>query len=102
MNSSPLCDIDNDIYIRVVVVVRSSGDLDVLVGHANVVCIDLEILRGRHDSELDCTLRTERLIAPLPDRADLLDRSNTYRCTGSAGLGGEGAGSYVPLLAMRT
>lgn len=73
MNSSALGNVDNDIDVGVVVVVGSTGDLDVLVSHANVVGVDLEILGRGHDGKLDGALRAESLVGPFPDGADLLD-----------------------------
>jgi hypothetical protein len=39
-----LSDVDDNIDVRVVVVVRPSGYFDVLVGHSDVVGVDFEIL----------------------------------------------------------
>lgn len=43
VDAGALCDVDDDVDVGVVVVVRASGHLDVLVGHPNVVGVDLEV-----------------------------------------------------------
>lgn len=77
VNSSALSNIDNEIHVGVVVVVGSSWHLNILIGHADVFGVDLEILRCCHDGELDGTLVAKGLVRPLADGADLLDGSNT-------------------------
>lgn len=77
MHTGALGDIDNEVDVGVVVVVGTAGHLDVLVGHANVIGIHLKIFGGGHDREFDCTLMTESLIGPFPDRANLLDGGDT-------------------------
>ena len=72
-----LCNIDNQVDIGVVVVVRPSGDLDIAIGHTDVLRIDLQIFRSRHNGELDGALCAKRLVAPLSDRTDLLYSGNT-------------------------
>jgi hypothetical protein len=56
---------------------RRSTHLDVLVCHADVLRIGLQILRRGHDGELNRPLIAERLVCPLPHRADLLDCGDT-------------------------
>ena len=77
MDTGTLGDIDDNVDVRVVVVVRASGNLDVLVRHPDVVGVDLEILRRGHDDEFDGALRTERLVSPFSDRTDFFYSSDT-------------------------
>lgn len=59
--------VDDEIDIGVVVVVAAAGNFDVLVGHADVVGIDLEVLWRGHDDELDGALIAKRFVRPFPD-----------------------------------
>jgi hypothetical protein len=72
-----LGNIDNELDVCVVVVVCATGDLDVLVRHADVLCVCLQILGCGHDGELDGTLIAKCLVSPFADGADLLDGGNT-------------------------
>jgi energy-converting hydrogenase Eha subunit C len=40
MDARSLGDVDDDLDVGIVVVIRAAGHLDVLVGHANVVGVD--------------------------------------------------------------
>lgn len=51
--------------------------LDVLIRHADVLCVGLEILRRGHDGELNRPLIAKRLVCPFPHRADLFDGGDT-------------------------
>jgi hypothetical protein len=75
--SSTFSDIDNDIDVGVIVVVRSSRNFNVLIGHPNVVGVDLEILRGSHHDEFDSAFGTKSFVSPFPDRTNLLDGGDT-------------------------
>lgn len=68
-----LGDINNQLDVGVVVVVGAAGDLDVVVGHADVVGVGLQVLGRGYDGEVDGALVAERLVRPLADGADLLD-----------------------------
>lgn len=81
VNARALRNIDNDVDVGIIVVVGATGHLDVLVGHANVVGVDAQVFRGRHDDKLDGALRAKRLVRPLAHRADLLDGGDTCGCT---------------------
>jgi hypothetical protein len=72
--------VDNQLDVGVVVVVGPARHLDVLVGHANVLGVGLQVLGRRHDGELDGALIAKRLVRPLAHGADLLDRRNTVVC----------------------
>jgi hypothetical protein len=72
-----LSDIDNQLDIGVVVVIGASGNFDVVVGHANVVGVGLEILRSGHDCEVDGPLVAENFVCPFSHRSNLLDGGNT-------------------------
>lgn len=50
--------------------------LDVLICHANVVGICLQILWSGHDGELYRPLVSEGLVSPLADRANFLNSCN--------------------------
>jgi hypothetical protein len=93
-----LGNIDNELDVGIVIVVGAAGylhitlgtpstapsasctHLNILVRHANVLGIGLEILGRRHDGELDGALISKRLVCPLPHRADLFDCCDTIVC----------------------
>jgi hypothetical protein len=77
MHVHSLGHIDNQFDVGVVVVVGSSRDLDILIGHTDVIGVGLEILRSRHDGELNGALIAKSLVGPFPYRSDLLDGGNT-------------------------
>lgn len=77
MYTCTLSDIDNKVDIGVIVVVGSTGNLYISVGHSDVLGIDSQILRCSHDGELDRTLGTKGLVGPFSDRSDFLDGSDT-------------------------
>lgn len=54
--------------------------LHVLVCHAYVVGIGLQILRGSHDRKLNGPFISERLVGPFSDRPDLFDCRDTVVC----------------------
>jgi hypothetical protein len=54
--------------------------LDILVRHADVLGVGLQILGRGHDGELDGPLIAKCLVCPLPHGADLLDCRNTVVC----------------------
>lgn len=72
-----LGNIDNEFDIGVVVVIGTARDFYVMISHADIIGIGLQILRRGHDGEMDCPLIAEGLVCPFPDRADLLDGGNT-------------------------
>jgi hypothetical protein len=77
MDVHALRNIDDQLDIGVVVVVSATWDLDVVVSHADVVCIGLQILGRGHNSEMDSPLVTKDLICPFSHGADFLDGGNT-------------------------
>ena len=77
MNAHTLGNIDDELDVGVVVVVGATGDLDVLVRHADVVCVGRQVLGGGHDGELDGALIAQCLVCPLPHGADLFDGGDT-------------------------
>lgn len=77
MHAHPLSNIDNQFHIRVIIVVCAARDFHILICHADVVCIGLQILRRRHDRKLNRLLIAECLVGPFPHRSDLLDGRNT-------------------------
>ncbi|PNY27761.1 Uncharacterized protein TCAP_02317 [Tolypocladium capitatum] len=68
-----LGNVDNQLDVGVVVVVGAARDLDVVVGHADVVGVGPQVLGGGHDGEVDGALIAERFVGPFPHGADLLD-----------------------------
>lgn len=77
MYTCTLSDIDNKVDIGVIVVVGSTGNLYISVGHSDVLGIDSQIFRCSHDGEFDRTLGTKGLVGPFSDRSDFLDGSDT-------------------------
>lgn len=77
MDVHALRNVDDQFDIGVVVVVGTAGDLNVVVGHTDVICVGLQIFGGGHDGELDSPLVAERLVRPFSDRSDLFDGRNT-------------------------
>lgn len=77
MNSGALGNINDEVNVGIVVVVGASWYLNILIGHADIFGVHLEILRCSHDSELNRALIAEGLVCPLADGADLLDGGNT-------------------------
>jgi hypothetical protein len=71
-----LGELDDEIYIRVVVVVGAAGNLGHLVRHADELRIGKSILRCRHHNEANEAVLPERLVRPLPHRSDRLDGTN--------------------------
>jgi hypothetical protein len=59
-----LGDVYDEVDVRVVVIVRAPRDLNIAVRHANVLRIDLQILRGGHDGKLNGTLGAKCFVAP--------------------------------------
>jgi hypothetical protein len=77
MDASSLSDIDNKVDVGVVVVVASSWHFDESISHPNVLCVDSQIFRCRHDGELYGSLVAERLVRPFSNGSDLLDSGDT-------------------------
>lgn len=55
----------------------SATYLNILISHADVVSIGLEILGGSHDGELNGALIAESVVGPFPDGSDFLDGGDT-------------------------
>lgn len=73
MNIHALGNVDNELDVGVVVVVCAAGDLDIVVGHANVVGVGLQVLGGGHDGEVDGALVAKHFVGPFSDGSNLLD-----------------------------
>ena len=71
-----LGELDDELHVRVVVVVSTAGNLRHLVRHANELGIGKSVLRCRHHNEANEALLSERLVRPLPHRSDRLDGTN--------------------------
>ena len=66
-----LGNVEDEVYIGVVVVIGAALDLAHVVGHLDVLRVGLEVLRGDHDHEADgALLRGEVLVGPAADGAD--------------------------------
>lgn len=72
-----LCNVDDEFDVGIVVVVGAARYFDVVVRHADVVCVGLQVFGRGHDSELYRPLVAERLVCPLTDGPDLFDGSDT-------------------------
>lgn len=97
MHPHPLRHINNQLDIRIVVIIRpprylspssvpiipllhfqlTSTHLNILIRHPNIIRIRLQILRRRHHRKLYRPLIPKRLVRPLPNTTDLLNRRNT-------------------------
>jgi hypothetical protein len=77
VNVHALSNVNDELDVGVVVVVGATRDLDVLVRHADVVCVGRQVLGGGHDGELDGALIAQCLVCPLPHGADLFDGGDT-------------------------
>jgi hypothetical protein len=77
MDVHPFGDIDDQLDIGIVVVVRATGHFHVLIRHSDVVCIRLQIFWRGHHRELDGPFVAERLVGPFSYGADLFDCGNT-------------------------
>lgn len=77
MHVHALGNVNDKLHICVIVVISAPRDFHILISHADVICVGLQVLWGGHDSELNRSLIAERLICPFPYRADLLDSSNS-------------------------
>lgn len=77
MNIHPLCYIDNQLYVGVVVIVCATRNFHIVVCHPNVICIGAQIFRSGHDGELNSSLVAKRFVGPFSNRANLLDGRNT-------------------------
>jgi hypothetical protein len=93
-------DIDNEVYVSVVVVVRTAWDFYISVRHADIFRVDFEIFWGCHYRELNGAVIAKGFVAPLPDGSDFLHSGNT--CTKDEHLFRIARPIYRPLLAMRT
>jgi hypothetical protein len=77
VDTCALRDIDDKVDIGVIVVVRSTGDFNISVGHPDVLGIDSQVFGSGHDGELYCALGPESLVGPFSDRSDFLDGGDT-------------------------
>jgi hypothetical protein len=67
MDVHALGNIHNQLDVGIVVVVCAAGNLDVVVGHSNVLCVGLQIFGGGHHCEVNGSLVAERLVRPFSD-----------------------------------
>jgi hypothetical protein len=80
MDACTLSDVDNKVDIGVIVVVGSTRNFNISIGHSNVFGVNSQILGRGHDGEFDSTFGTESLVGPFSDRSNLLDSGNTVVC----------------------
>lgn len=73
MDIHTLRHVHNQFDIGIIIIIGSSGDIDVLVGHANVVCVGMQAFWGSHHGELDCPFIEKGLVGPFPHGSNLLD-----------------------------
>ena len=73
-NFVPLGDVQDEVNICIVVVVRATPDLYDVVGQLYVLGVRLQIFGRDHDDELDGLFGgREVLVGPAPDRSDAFD-----------------------------
>jgi hypothetical protein len=65
VNPGAFGDVDDQIDIGVIVMIRASWNLDVSVSHTDVFRVDFKIFWRRHHGEFDGPLRPERFVTPL-------------------------------------
>ena len=68
--------VDDELHVGVVVGVAAARHLDELISAADELRVRREVLRGRHDHELNRLLVSEGLVGPLTDRHDRLGRGH--------------------------
>jgi hypothetical protein len=102
MNACALGHVYNQVDVGVVVIIRPTRNLNISVGHADVVCVDLQVLWGGHHGELNSAVGAKGLIGPLAYGTYLLNGGNTYRIVEVNLLETSENKLYAPLLAMRT
>jgi hypothetical protein len=71
--------VDDEVHVGIIVVIRTPWYFYVTVGHTNVFGVYFEILRCCHDGEFDRTFRPKRFVAPLPNGSDFLYSSYAYQ-----------------------
>lgn len=77
MNTHSLRNVNNQLDVGVVIIIRAPGYLHVLISHPDVVCICLQIFRCCHHRELNCALIAENFVGPFSYGSNLLDSRNT-------------------------
>ena len=76
MRTDSLRHIDNELDIRIVVRIRSTGDQDILISHANVLGIDAQVFWRGHHNELDRAVIAKGIIGPCPNGPYFFHRGN--------------------------
>jgi hypothetical protein len=77
VNASSLGNVNDQIDVRVVVVVASTRNFDISISHTNVLGVDSQVFGSGHDGELNGSLVAESFVSPFADGTDLLDGSDT-------------------------
>ncbi len=77
MNSSSLSNVDDEIDVCIVVIITSTWNLDVTIGHPDVFGVDPQVFGSSHDGELDGTFVAKGLVSPFTNGSDLLDSCDT-------------------------
>ena len=77
LHIAPLCDIQDEVTVGVVVVVGPAGDGNDAVRQFDVLRIRLHVFRSDHDKELDRPVIVEHLVRPAPDGANALHCCNS-------------------------
>lgn len=77
MNIHSFGNIDNQLDIGIIIIIGTTGHLDIFIGHSDVVRIGVQILWGSHYCELNRSLVAEGFVGPFSYGANLLDGGNT-------------------------
>ena len=77
VDAFPLGDLCDQRHVGVVVLVRTTRDLDVVIRETNKLGVRREVLRGRHGQELNRVFIPKRVERPTPHRQNALRRRHT-------------------------
>lgn len=77
MNVHPFGNVDDKLNIGIIIIIGASRHLNILVGHANVVRICLQIFGSCHHCKLDRSLVPKGFVGPFPYGPDFLDGGDT-------------------------
>lgn len=66
----PVCYLDNQGDVGVIVVVAAAWNFNELVGHPDVLCVNAHVLWRRHRHQTDSTFVPKSLVCPASNAAD--------------------------------
>ena len=72
MNIHSLRNIDNQLDVGIVVVICATGNFNIVICHADIIGVCLEIFRRGHHCKLDGPFVAERLVCPFSYRPNFL------------------------------